>query len=90
MSDEQSLTAVCEQFHDAVVDLGKPIAKQLRKALCCRRDVHYRMKYDSGMANDIGRAGTCMDCGYRTEGIDWPKPPPYKPAAVDVMRGNNG
>ena len=45
----------------------------LRRWTHCNRGIHWRMKYDSGMANDIGRPGTCSDCGHSTEGIKWPK-----------------
>ena len=49
------------------------ITKFIRKYTQCKFDTHWRMKYDSGLQMDIGRAGTCLDCGYRTEGIVWPR-----------------
>lgn len=44
-----------------------------RRHLQCRFGVHWNMKYDNGMANDIGRGGTCLDCGYTKEKIKWPR-----------------
>jgi len=62
------------------------VTKFIRKYLQCRLfDCHWRMKYDSGLPNDICRAGTCLDCGYRTEGIKWPKCPPM-PVSGDDSR----
>ena len=49
----------------------------LRKLFYCSRDVHH-MDYDSGLLMDIGNAGTCSDCGYRTEGVIWPRMPEVK------------
>ena len=46
-----------------------------RKHFQCRFGVHWNMKYDSGKVNDIGHAGTCLDCGYRAEKIEWPTRP---------------
>ena len=39
----------------------------------CKLQIHWRMKYDSGLLNDIGGAGVCEDCGYKSESI---VPPP--------------
>jgi len=50
-----------------------------RKYFYCRFGTHWRMKYDSGLPNDIGRAGTCTDCGYKAEEIKWPRMPKCKP-----------
>ncbi len=44
-----------------------------RRHLRCRFGTHWNVKYDSGLANDIGRAGTCLDCGYRFEETKWPR-----------------
>ena len=49
----------------------KYVAMFFRKHIQCRFGTHWNMKYDSGMSNDIGRAGTCLDCGYRDEGVKW-------------------
>lgn len=59
------------------------LGRAFRKLVFCSRGIHCRMVYDSGLPNDIGCAGTCTDCGYRNEGIAWPKPPPYKTAKSD-------
>ena len=45
----------------------------LRKNSYCRFGTHWNVKYDSGMSNDIGRGGVCLDCGYRFEEIKWPR-----------------
>ena len=50
--------------------------KLIRRLTQCNRGIHWRMKYD------IGRAGTCSDCGHRSEGIEMskmPKMPDVKP-----------
>lgn len=52
----------------------------VRKTTQCRRGMHWRMKYDSGTANDICSSGTCGDCGYRREEVEWPEMLPVKPA----------
>lgn len=51
-------------------------ARALRAAFVCSRGTHWNVKYDSGLANDIGRPGTCEDCGERIEGIKWNHVPP--------------
>lgn len=65
------------QTENHAQDAKRPIVDALvmffRRNLFCRFDTHWGMQYDSGIANDIGRAGTCIDCGYRTEGIAWPR-----------------
>lgn len=54
----------------------KKLAQLFRKYTQCKPfDIHWSMKYDSGMTFDIGRSGICSDCGYRTEGIEWVCPP---------------
>jgi hypothetical protein len=42
------------------------LGRAFRKLVFCSRGIHCRMVYDSGLPNDIGRAGTCTDCGYAT------------------------
>lgn len=42
-----------------------------RRHVQCRFGTHWKMKYDSGLSNDIGRAGTCLDCGYRAKDTEW-------------------
>ena len=49
--------------------------KFIRHHSQCRFNAHWNVKYDSGMLNDVGRGGTCLDCGYRFEEIKWPRPP---------------
>jgi len=56
----------------------------LRRHIYCRFDTHANMQYDSGMANDIGRAGICLDCGYRAKGIKWARMPNVKPPKVNL------
>ncbi len=62
--------------------------KFLRRALYCSRDIHCRMKYDDGSMNNICSAGTCEDCGKRSEEVKWDgpipkvKPPMPKPPSV--------
>jgi hypothetical protein len=60
--------------------------KWLRRLTQCSRGIHWRMKYDSGMVNDMCSAGTCSDCGYRTEGVMWSRSPmpKCKPAKADA------
>jgi len=45
----------------------------LRKHFQCRFGVHWRMKYEGGLVNDICRAGKCDDCGYEREEVKWPR-----------------
>ena len=61
-------------------------AKFIRRATQCSRDTHWRMKYDNREAIGIGSAGTCQDCGYRTEGIDWPRSCPPMPEVKDLVK----
>lgn len=51
----------------------------------CRFGVHWRMKYDSGLKFGVCRAGTCTDCGYRTEGIKFSPFPKKKYATCGVV-----
>lgn len=57
----------------------KRLVMFFRRHFQCRFGTHWNMKYNS----DIGR---CLDCGYRTEEIEYPKPPPYKPAKCESCR----
>ena len=54
-------------------------AKFIRRATQCSRDVHWRMKWDDDNVVISNFAGTCQDCGYRTEGIDWERSCPPVP-----------
>jgi len=55
----------------------KSIGRFIRKYLQCKLfDVHWRMKYDSGIPNHITKGGVCQDCNYRREPIERPKCPP--------------
>lgn len=54
------------------------IAKYVRRMTQCSQGICWRMKYDSGENFDIGSAGTCQDCGERTEAIEWPRMPDVK------------
>lgn len=45
------------------------IMKLIRRLTQCSRGIHWRMKYDSGLPNDIRSPGTCSDCSYRSEGV---------------------
>ena len=60
------------------------LGRAFRKLVFCSHGIHCRMVYDSGLPNDIGRAGTCTDCGYRQDAIVWSKPPSYKCAKCDT------
>lgn len=60
-----------------------------RKLFCCSFDTHWNMKYDSGISNDICAAGTCLDCGYRTEGIEWPLMPKVRPSKREKQKPPN-
>ena len=67
------------------------IGRFVRRHLQCRFDIHWGVKYDSGMTNDIGRGGTCMDCGYRFEEIKWPRMPEVKaPKCDSCFNGRDG
>lgn len=50
---------------------GSNLLRFLRRYLSCKFGAHWRVKYDSGLPNDIGRAGICTDCGYRIKEIVW-------------------
>jgi len=38
----------------------------------CQFDSHANVEHGSGLPNDIGRAGKCLDCGQSWEAIEWP------------------
>lgn len=49
------------------------LIKLIRKNFQCRFGTHWNVKYDSGLPNDIGRAGVCLDCNHKFEAIKWPR-----------------
>lgn len=65
MGAKQKKTAIPGRF--------KRFVMFFRRNTYCRFGTHWNMKYDSGLNNDIGNPGTCLDCNYRTEGIVWPR-----------------
>jgi hypothetical protein len=69
--DNNQLNRLADNINKSILVLSSVT----RKTFHCSRDIHWAMKYDSGLPNDLAGAGTCQDCGYRTEGVEW-KPAP--------------
>lgn len=61
----------------------REFARVVRKTLFCSRGIHWRMKYDGGLAHDYLGARSCQDCGYKKKTTMPPDMPKVKPPKVD-------
>ncbi len=85
---QKQIVELTEELESSQDGYWSSLTKFLRRVFSCSRDVHWSMEYDNGATasanhpsaiGSISCAGTCKDCGYRTEGVIWPTMPECKP-----------
>lgn len=62
--------------------------KWLRRLIFCSWDIHLSPVYNSGLHNDVGRAGRCTDCNERWGSLKWDCPTTYQGARVKTIDWN--